>query len=109
MTAEPHSSVDSVQDLRTGGRWFDPWLGQYSFFATEFILLSPLSIVSIMVNVGKQPVAWKEYSEECWFKELQENIDRRTGRRERTEILLKTTLNTIQSKNQYFLLITCNF
>ena len=22
--AEPHSSVDSVQDFRTGGRWFDP-------------------------------------------------------------------------------------
>ena len=22
--AEPHSSVGSTQDLRTGGRWFDP-------------------------------------------------------------------------------------
>ena len=21
----------SIADLRTGGRWFDPWLGQYSF------------------------------------------------------------------------------
>ena len=27
--AEPHSSDDSVADLRTGGRWFDPRLGQY--------------------------------------------------------------------------------
>ena len=25
--AEPHSSVGSVADLRTGGRWFDPLLG----------------------------------------------------------------------------------
>ena len=24
--AKPHSSVGSVQDLRTGSRWFDPWL-----------------------------------------------------------------------------------
>ena len=22
----PHSSVSSVVDLSTGGRWFDPWL-----------------------------------------------------------------------------------
>ena len=29
--AEPHSSVGSVADLRKGGRWFDPRLGQYSF------------------------------------------------------------------------------
>ena len=29
--AEPHSSVGSIADLRTGGRWFDPRLGQYSF------------------------------------------------------------------------------
>ena len=55
MTAEPHSSVGSVADLRTGGRWFDLRLGQYFFrglmkvIATGFILLSPLSIVSTMV------------------------------------------------------------
>ena len=24
LYAEPHSSLGSVQDLRTGGRWFDP-------------------------------------------------------------------------------------
>ena len=53
--AEPHSSVGSVADLRTGGRWFDPRLGQYSFrglmivIATGFIPLSPLSVVSTMV------------------------------------------------------------
>ena len=27
----PRSSVGSVQVLRTGGRWFDPWRGQYAF------------------------------------------------------------------------------
>ena len=49
------SSVGSVRDLRTDGRWFDPRLGQYSFrglmivIATGFILLSPLSVVSTMV------------------------------------------------------------
>ena len=28
---EAHGSVGSVADLRIGGRWFDPLLGQYSF------------------------------------------------------------------------------
>ena len=35
-----------------------------------------------------------------WLKELQESMDRRTGRRDVTEILLKAALNTIQSINQ---------
>ena len=54
--AEPHSSVGSVADLRTGGRWFDPRLGQYSFrgliivIATGFIPLSLLSVVQTMVR-----------------------------------------------------------
>ena len=53
--AEPHSSVGSIADLRTGGRWFDPCLDQYSFrglmivIATGFIPLSPLSVVSTMI------------------------------------------------------------
>ena len=49
--------------------------------------------------VGKQPVAWKEHCAEYWLKELQESMDRYTGRRSITEILLKTALNTIQSLN----------
>ena len=51
--------------------------------------------------VGKQPVAWNKYCAEDWLKELQESMDRCTGRRNITEILLKTTLDTIQSINQY--------
>ena len=31
IIAESHSSVGRVQDLETGGRLFDPRLGQYSF------------------------------------------------------------------------------
>ena len=31
VSAEPHSSVGTLQNLRTEGRWFDPRLGQYSF------------------------------------------------------------------------------
>ena len=51
MFTKPYSPVGSVQDLSTGGRWFDPRLGQYSFrglmivIATGFIPISPLSIV----------------------------------------------------------------
>ena len=99
LHSEPHSSVGSVADLRKGGRWFDSRFGQYSFrvlmvvIATGFTPLSPLSVA----NVGKQTVAWKEYCAEFWLKELQESMDMCTGRRDITEILLKTVLNTIQS------------
>ena len=43
-----------------------------------------------------QPVAWKEYCAKYWLKELQESMDRCTGRRDITKILLKAALNTIQ-------------
>ena len=32
--------------------------------------------------MGKQPVARKEYSEEYWLTELQEGVERITGRRD---------------------------
>ena len=50
-SAEAHSSVGSIADLRTGGHW----LGQYSsrglmiVIATGFIPLSQLSVVSTVV------------------------------------------------------------
>ena len=50
--------------------------------------------------VGKQPVAWKEYCAYYGFKEQRESMDRRTGLRDITEILLKAALNTVQSINQ---------
>ena len=65
--------------------------------ATGFIPLSQLSVVFDNGYVGKQPVAWKEYYVEHLVKELQESMDKCTGRRDITEILLKTALNTIQS------------
>ena len=94
--AAPRSSVGSVADLGTG---VDTSLSQYSFrglmlvIATGFI---PLSRVFDNGYVGKQTVAWKEYCAEYWLKELQESMDRCTGRRDITEILLKKALNTIQ-------------
>ena len=70
--AEPESSVGSVADLKTEGRWCDPRHGQYSFrgltivIATGFIPLSPLSIVSTIV-------LWES------SQRLGENIARITG------------------------------
>ena len=69
VSAKPHSLVGSVADLRTGGRWFDPRLGQNSFrglmivIATGFIVLSRLSVVSTKW-LGKNICA------EYWLKEL---------------------------------------
>ena len=72
-----------------------------------FIPLSPLSVFFNDDYVGKQPVASKEYCAEYWLKELQESMDRCTGHRDMTEILLKMALNTIQSINQFSL--PCDF
>ena len=47
--------------------------------------------------LGKQTVARKENCAEYWLKELQETMDRCAGRRNITEVLLKTALKTIQS------------
>ena len=51
FTADPNSSVCSVVDLRTGGRWFDPQLCQYSFRGLIVIVTGfvPFSLVSTMV------------------------------------------------------------
>ena len=62
--AEPHSSVGSVADLRPGGRWYDPRLGQNSVrelmkvIATGFIPLSPLSVISTTTMVMWESSRW---------------------------------------------------
>ena len=45
-------------------------------------------------------MACEEHCEEYWLKELQKSMDRCTDRRDTTEMLLKTALNSIQSSNQ---------
>ena len=62
----PYSSVGSVQDLKTGGHWFDPWFSQYSFRVEDSLcdkIHSSLTAFNHFdkVYVGKQPVAWKVY------------------------------------------------
>ena len=54
------------------------------------------------LDVGKQPVAWKDYSaEHCGLKKkLLKNVDRCTNHHDITEIMLKTASNTTQSINQ---------
>ena len=64
-TPSPCGSVGSVQNMRIGGHWFNPRLGQYSFqrlmivTATGFISLSPLPIVSTMVIWESSQWLWK--------------------------------------------------
>ena len=99
-SAEPHSSVGRVLDLRTGGCWFDPLLSQYSFLglmiviATGFIPLSPLSISyelfmwessqrlgkNIVQSTGRTPGKYG-------LGERQESMNRCTGCCNITEIL----------------------
>ena len=69
-SAEPHSSVGSVQNLRTWGCWFD--LPARPIFFTRIDdshcdrIHSTLTAVHCFGNgyVGNQPVAWKEYCAE---------------------------------------------
>ena len=70
-------------------------------FAKGFIPLSPRVCCFDNGYVEKQPVAWMERIL-CGVlvKRTQGRIDRCTGRRDMTEVLLKTALNTIQSINQ---------
>ena len=51
--------------------------------------------------VGKQPVDWKQYCAEYWLKELQESMDRCTGRRDISEIVENSVKHhTINQLNQ---------
>ena len=58
------------------------------------------SLTAVHGYVGKQPVDMEEYCEEYCLKERQESMDRCTGHGDIPEILLKMTLNTLQSINQ---------
>ena len=51
--------------------------------------------------VGKQPLAWKKILCGVLVKRTAESMDRCTGRRDITEILLKMAVNTIRSINQF--------
>ena len=88
MKPSPQGSVDSIADLRTGSRWFDPWLSQYSIrglmivIATGFIPLSPLSVVSTIIMLessqwlGKN-IVWStglKNSRKAWIGALATSI-----------------------------------
>ena len=56
---EPDSSVYSVQDLRTGDRWFNPWLGQYSLFLSQLSNVSAMGMWESSQWLGKKIVLVK--------------------------------------------------
>ena len=98
LHTKPHSSVDSIQDLRTGGRWFNPpslpiFFPRIDDSYCDWIH-SSLTDVHCFDDgyVGKQPVAWEEYCAENCLKELQETMERSICRKNITEILLKMVL-----------------
>ena len=101
QSARSHSSIGSVTDFEN--RWLvrsqaRPICFQRIDDSHCNRIHSSLTAVHCFDNgyVGKQQVVWKEYCVEYWLKELQETMDKCTGHRDITEILLKTALNTIQ-------------
>ena len=102
--SEPHSSVYSVKEdgrslFRSSSRpIFFPRTGK----SRSDRIHSSLTAVHCFDYVGKQPVAWEEYCAECWLKELQESIDRCTGRHGMTEILLKKGLTLSQPSPGFY-------
>ena len=94
LSVQPLSSVGGAQNLRTEGRWFDSRARPIFFSRIDSHgdrIHSFLTTFKCFDNgyVGKQPVAREAYCTEYWLKELQESMDRYTGRRYVTEILLK--------------------
>ena len=91
---------------QTGRRWFESPARPIIFPRIDDShcdrILASLTAVHCFDDayVRKQPVAWKEYCAEYWFKELQESMGSCTGRRDLTEIMLQSALNTIQSISQ---------
>ena len=76
----PHSSVNSVVDLRTGGHWFKP-SAQPVFFPRNDDshcdrIHSSLTAVHRFDNgyVEKQPVAWREYCAAYWLKNTRKSL-----------------------------------
>ena len=93
---ELHSSVGSVADLRTGGFWFDPRLGQYSFRGLMIVIAT--GFISFLFNrcplfrqwfCGKAAIGLERMLCGLLVKKLQESMDRFTGHRDISEILLK--------------------
>ena len=95
------SSAASVLDLRMGGRWFDPRLGQYFFSRIDDShcdkIHSSLTAVHclVYVYVEKHAVAWKEYYAYYWHREIKKSMDRCNSHCDIIEIILKTTLKII--------------
>ena len=90
----PRNSVDSVEDLRTGGRWFDPPARQIFFPRIDEShcdwIHSSLTAIHCFDDdyVGEQPMAWEKYCAEYSLKVLKESIDRCTGCRHMAEMVL---------------------
>ena len=60
--AEPHSSVGSVADWRTGGRWFYPWLGQYFLSFRGLMIVFATGSISHRCLLFRQQLFWNEAS-----------------------------------------------
>ena len=59
--AKPNSSVHRVADLRTGGRLFNPGLGQYSFQGLMIVIVTrliPLLLLSIVSTMAMWERGW---------------------------------------------------
>ena len=88
-------SVISIAYLRTGSRWFDLRLGQKSLRQDSFLCHCCLLFRQWLC--AKAASGLERILCGVLVKKLQESMDRFTGRRVITEILLKSALNAIQS------------
>ena len=97
VSAELHSSVSSrtgLENRRLLDRSPAPRIDDRRYDRIHSSLTTVHCFDYVYV---KHPVAWKDYCGEYWPTELQESMDRCTGRRDITEMLLKAAINTMQS------------
>ena len=83
--AQPRSKVSSVEDLRTGGCWFEPLARPIFFPVIDDSHCNRINSSFTAVHclddgyVRKQPVTCKEYFPNYRLKELQESMHRHTA------------------------------
>ena len=93
--AEPHSSFGSLQDLKTGGRRFDP-RGRLIYFGRGLVIVIAIGFIPL----SSLSIVWTLVESSQWLggillgaliKRTPEYLARCTGRCDITEILWTTT------------------
>ena len=101
LLAEPYNSVGSVQDLRTGDRWFDPRARPILFSGIYDSSLSPLSIVSSGLE--------RYCADTDWYKNPRKVLPAAINPQVLLTCIRGRTLKAPEHFNWFVIYVTCRF